>query len=106
MRFCAIGARHGLVKSGGHGKMEIAFERTIQDDAAFVDQRELIARAQEGHGDALGELDAEPVGKGAFDAGLLDPGNGFERGAARVERNLQDAPAEIRREFLGDRQRG
>src|SRR5258707_12121760 len=89
----ALGARHGVGKSGNDGEMQLLAFWTIENDTVFIDQREVAAIAQKSDGSALGNVDANAVGQNALHAGGLYPGDLLHFAAASVERNAQHAVA-------------
>ena len=70
---------------GGHG----------EEHAVFIDKADLLALADEGHGLALDDGDADLVGEQAHDGGALDPGDGFKLLAPLGERDKEDVAADV-----------
>ena len=67
-----------------------------------VDQAKFGAVAEKRDRRALGDFDADAIGKNALHVGGFDPRKLFERATTRVERNAENAVTAIANKLLQD----
>ena len=96
----ALFARHAVAEAGDDRKLEVFAARTVEDDAVGVDEAEFGAVAEKRDRRALGDFDANAIRQNALDVSGIDPAQLFERAAARVERDADDAVTAIADELL------
>src|ERR1700691_1566763 len=89
---------HVRADSGDHWKMEIRFQRTIEDHTVGVHQSKIAAFAQKRDRRAFGDFHFNAIRQRAAHGGLLNPRNGLELTAPFVQRNTQNAAIAVGRE--------
>src|SRR5437870_2644486 len=98
----AFTSRHAVCEAGNDRESQIVAVRSIENYAEFINECELAAIADKSGGRALGNINADAIGRNALHAGRLYPGDLLDFAAATIERDAQHAATTVfikRREY-------